>query len=229
MEAVEKIWELLKELNLYSAAFRVFLAVLLGGVIGLERGHHGRAAGLRTHILVCLGAAISVMVAVYCGTELGFANDPMRVGAQVASGIGFLGVGTIMVRNREQVTGLNTAAGLWTTACIGLAVGIGFYTAAFLAFFAVIITISILVHLEKKVKGRVSFCCYAELSDVGCVNGLYREIEGQITGCEIIPAKSGIAGHVGWRLHTESIARHHELLDLLSHHQSVVIALPETF
>ena len=90
----------LAELNVWSTAFRVFLAVLLGGLIGLERGHHGRAAGLRTHILVCLGAAMAALVGLYTVSVLGFSSDPMRVGAQVISGIGFLGVGTIIIRNR---------------------------------------------------------------------------------------------------------------------------------
>lgn len=145
----------LAELNVWSTAFRVFLAVLLGGLIGLERGHHGRAAGLRTHILVCLGAAMAALVGLYTVSVLGFSSDPMRVGAQVISGIGFLGVGTIIIRNRQQVTGLTTAAGLWTTACIGLAVGIDYYVAALVAFLAVMITMAIFVYLERSVKVRL--------------------------------------------------------------------------
>ena len=128
------ISETLKGLNVWSTVFRIFLAVLLGGLIGLERGHHGRAAGLRTHILVCMGSATAALIGVYSVSILELGGDPMRVAAQVVSGIGFLGVGTIMIRNGEHVTGLTTAAGLWATASIGLAVGIGFYIAAFVAF-----------------------------------------------------------------------------------------------
>ena len=98
------IIETLKELNIYSTVFRISLAVILGGIIGLERGHHGRAAGLRTHILVCLGAAMSAIIGVYSVKVLELGGDPMRIAAQVVSGIGFLGVGTIMIRNGEHVT-----------------------------------------------------------------------------------------------------------------------------
>ena len=178
---METVITTLKELNPISVALRVLLSVFLGGFIGLERGHHGRAAGLRTHILVCLGAAMTTMMGVYSVMILGFDSDPLRVGAQVVSGIGFLGAGTIMVRNKDQVTGLTTAAGLWATACIGLAVGIGFYLAAILAFLAVIVSVTTLVHLEKTVKRRSAYCCYIELSDVNKVTPLYNDIKPLIT------------------------------------------------
>ena len=146
---MEKIIQTLTELNSWSACFRIFLSLMLGGLIGLERGHHGRAAGLRTHVLVCLGSAMAAMVGLYTSLSLEFYSDPLRVGAQVISGIGFLGVGTIIIRERKQVTGLTTAAGLWTTASIGLAIGVGFYVAAVASFAAVLITMEILIFLEK--------------------------------------------------------------------------------
>ncbi len=194
----------LAELNVWSTAFRVFLAVLLGGLIGLERGHHGRAAGLRTHILVCLGAAMAALVGLYTVSVLGFSSDPMRVGAQVISGIGFLGVGTIIIRNRQQVTGLTTAAGLWTTACIGLAVGIDYYVAALVAFLAVMITMAIFVYLERSVKSKVTYSCYVELTDVTRVNALYDSVKSLVSQAELIPAKSGIVPHVGMELNADS-------------------------
>ncbi len=107
----DEIMDLLHEVNVWSAGFRVLLALLLGGLIGLERGRHGRAAGLRTHILVCVGAAVAALVGLYSCQVLSLGGDAMRIGAQVISGIGFLGVGTILVRNRDKVTGLTTAAG----------------------------------------------------------------------------------------------------------------------
>ena len=121
---MEQLVKTLEELNTVSVAVRVLLAVIVGGCIGSERGRHGRAAGLRTHILVCLGAAMTTMIGVYAMEHIKSTGDPLRVGAQVISGIGFLGVGTIMIRNRSHVTGLTTAAGLWATACIGLGIGI---------------------------------------------------------------------------------------------------------
>src|SRR5699024_9681446 len=156
--------------NAWSVFFRLLLATLVGGAVGSQRGRQGRAAGLRTHILVCLGATMTAMVGLYTGYILGFSNDPLRVSAQVISGIGFLGAGTILTRNHSQVTGLPTAAGLWTTASIGLVIGIGFYWAVVVSFIIVMITISILTRLERSTKERDIEACYLELSDVRRVN-----------------------------------------------------------
>ena len=117
----------LLELNLLTMILRTLLALLCAGVIGYERDAHGSAAGLRTHILVCIGAMIAMSTGVFAATH--FSGDASRIGAQVVSGIGFLGAGTIMV-NRGHIKGLTTAAGLWASACIGLAIGTGFYEAA---------------------------------------------------------------------------------------------------
>ncbi len=122
----------LYSINDSSIILRLVLAVILGGIIGFERGRSGRPAGLRTHILVCLGAVLAMMTNQYIYEEFGV-SDPTRMAAQVISGIGFLGAGTILVTGRHQVKGLTTAAGLWATACMGLAIGIGFYKAAIAA------------------------------------------------------------------------------------------------
>lgn len=119
----------LYSINDTSIIVRLVLAVVLGGIIGFERGRSGRPAGLRTHILVCLGAVLAMMTNQYIFETYGV-SDPTRMAAQVISGIGFLGAGTILVTGRHQVKGLTTAAGLWATACMGLAIGIGFYKAA---------------------------------------------------------------------------------------------------
>jgi putative Mg2+ transporter-C (MgtC) family protein len=119
----------LNTINDTTILLRLFLAVVLGGAIGFERGRAGRPAGLRTHILVCIGSTLAIMTNQYVFQEYGI-SDPTRLGAQVISGIGFLGAGTIIVTGRHQVKGLTTAAGLWATACMGLAIGIGFYKAA---------------------------------------------------------------------------------------------------
>ena len=220
------IISMLKELNAWSVLLRVLLSTLLGGFIGLERGHHGRAAGLRTHILVCLGASISTMIGLYSVSVLGFNSDPLRVGAQVVSGIGFLGAGTIMVRNKDQVTGLTTAAGLWATACIGLAVGLGFYLAAVLAFVVVIFSITVLVHLEKTVKRKSAYCCYIELSDVNQVTPLYNDIRPLIIKADVIPAKSGISSHVGLEIKAENQHNYEQLLERFEKNSDIVIAIP---
>ncbi len=119
------------EITYISVLLRLLLATIIGGILGWERGRKNRPAGLRTYILVCLGSCIVMMTNQYVTQCLG-SGDPVRMGSQVISGIGFLGAGSIMVTQRNQIRGITTAAGLWAAACIGLAVGIGFYELAFL-------------------------------------------------------------------------------------------------
>ena len=105
--------EWIYDVNLGSVALRLILAVLFGGVVGLERGTNKHQAGLRTHILVCLGATLAMMTNAYIFENLAPNADPARLGAQVISGIGFLGAGLILVTSRNKVKELTTAAGLW--------------------------------------------------------------------------------------------------------------------
>ena len=112
---MEAIMEYLRDLNIASISLRIILSILLGGILGLERGIKNRPAGLRTYILVCLGSALVMMTNQYvCITYQ--TGDPVRLGAQVISGIGFLGAGTIVLTGRNKITGITTAAGLWTAA-----------------------------------------------------------------------------------------------------------------
>ncbi len=126
-------WDYLREVNMLSIVLRLTLAVLFGGIIGLERGMKGHPAGLRTHILVCIGASLAMVTNQYIISSMGIEGDPSRLGAQVISGIGFLGAGTILVTGKQKIKGLTTAAGLWASACMGIAIGIGFYEGAFVA------------------------------------------------------------------------------------------------
>lgn len=117
-------------LDTLSIVVRLVLAVLCGGVIGLERERKRRPAGFRTHILVCLGAAMTTLTSQFIVFELGLFTDLARLGAQVVAGIGFIGAGTIIVTKRRQVKGLTTAAGLWVSAIVGLCCGAGFFEGA---------------------------------------------------------------------------------------------------
>lgn len=130
-----------------SIILRLTLAVVLGGIIGFERGRSGRPAGLRTHILVCIGSVLAIMTNQYI-FETYNASDPTRMAAQVLSGIGFLGAGTILVTGKQRVKGLTTAAGLWATACMGLAIGIGFYKAAIVGCILITFSTVVLHHFE---------------------------------------------------------------------------------
>jgi putative Mg2+ transporter-C (MgtC) family protein len=135
----------LRDVNIPSIALRLILAMLVGGLLGIERGRRNRPAGFRTYMLVCLGASVVMMTNQYVYKAFQ-ASDPARLGAQVISGIGFLGAGSIIVTGRNQIKGLTTAAGLWGSACVGLAIGIGFYEAAVLSFAAIFV---IMVLLRK--------------------------------------------------------------------------------
>ena len=141
----------LRELTLLSVGIRIAAAILLSGVIGLERGLKNRAAGFRTYMLVCIGACIVMMTNQYVYQMTG-SGDPVRMGAQVVSGIGFLGAGTIIVTSHSQIKGLTTAAGLWASACLGLAIGIGFYSAALLGGFAVFLSLTVLHVWEDRMR-----------------------------------------------------------------------------
>ena len=114
----------IREVTYGAIAVRIAVAVVLGGIIGLERGLKNRPAGLRTYMLVCVGACLIMVTNQYIYQVFG-TGDPVRMGAQVVSGIGFLGAGTIVVTKRNQIKGLTTAAGLWAAAAVGLSVGIG--------------------------------------------------------------------------------------------------------
>ena len=152
--------DFLRELNMCSVMLRLTLAMFFGGLIGLERGRKRRPAGFRTYMLVCLGAALTMLLSQYeyhmintawsaLAEESGVRTDVARFGAQVINGIGFLGAGTIIVTGRQEVKGLTTAAGLWASACMGLAIGAGFYECVVLAFLLIFLSIRFLPYLEN--------------------------------------------------------------------------------
>ncbi|GFI02521.1 protein SapB [Lachnospiraceae bacterium] len=135
--------EILRELTLPSILLRTFLAMVLSGILGYEREKRHRPAGFRTYLVVCLGSTLAMMVGIYL-TTIFDSIDAGRIPAQVISGIGFLGAGTILVTRQNQVKGLTTAAGLWAVACMGLALGAGFYTGALVVFAAIGIALKML-------------------------------------------------------------------------------------
>lgn len=190
----------IRELNLVTLTARVILAIIMGGVIGLERGKQGRAAGMRTHILVALGAALTVMIGFFVRAELSLDTDPMRISAQVISGIGFLGVGTIMLKGRFQITGLTTAAGLWATAAIGLALGAGYYEGAIITFIATVLTVTIMHRLEYKLGAHQRrYGLYVEINSDKNIRQIvdFLEEKYNISGIQVTSPRSGTAGNVG--------------------------------
>ena len=196
---MEQLVQILRDLTPVSAVVRILLAVFLGGLIGLNRGRQGRAAGLRTHALVCLGSALAIMVGIYSVEILGLSGDPTRIGAQVVSGIGFLGVGTILTRSEHRITGLTTAAGLWATASVGLAIGIGFYLGAVLGGGMVILTMTWINRIVKtKDRSGPKQRLYLESPDEQRFTQVLDDLSARnVEEIEVKPARTGLAGHVG--------------------------------
>ena len=145
-------------MTFWDVVARLVIATVCGGLIGIERGKKNRAAGFRTYILVCVGAALTMILGEYLinmedvwrFVMPGLAKtDASRFGAQVINGIGFLGAGTIIVTGNQQVKGMTTAAGLWASACMGLAIGAGFYLGALLGCLLIIITMVFFTRIES--------------------------------------------------------------------------------
>ena len=135
------------DVNLIGAITKLVLSLMLGAIIGIERRRKGQIAGLRTFALISMGATLAMLISIYIPQEyLGLKNgDPGRIAAQVVSGVGFLGAGAI-IQMKGSVRGLTTAAGIWMTACIGLAVGAGMYM---ISIIATLLIIFILVNIER--------------------------------------------------------------------------------
>ena len=154
----------LREVTFLSVAVRIAAALIVGGILGLERERKNRAAGLRTYMLVCVGACLIMLTNQYIYQTTG-SGDPMRLGAQVVSGIGFLGAGTIIVTKRNQIKGLTTAAGLWSSAAVGLALGVGFYEAALAAGAAIYFVMTVLRYWDIRMHKRSRYMdLYMEVS-----------------------------------------------------------------
>ena len=143
----------LREVTILAVILRIACAAIFGGLLGLEREIKNRAAGLRTYMLVCVGACLIMLTNQYIFQTFK-ASDPVRMGAQVVSGIGFLGAGTIIVTRHRQIKGLTTAAGLWSVAGVGLALGVGFYEAAIAGALAVFVVITLLQKLDAIMHNR---------------------------------------------------------------------------
>lgn len=182
--------DFLRGMGLSGVVFRVALALLCGGVIGIERAEKRRPAGFRTHILICLGAAIAAMTSVHLFVTMHYYLDVARMGAGVVSGIGFIGAGTIMVTRRRRVKGLTTAAGLWASACMGLAIGAGFYECMFLAFGLILLCICLLPYIDAVIVSRARnmniYVEFTSLDDVGSIIGKIKEQGARIYEVDII-------------------------------------------
>lgn len=183
------ILEYLQEFNIVSVFLRLLLAMICGGIIGYDRGKKRRPAGLRTYMLVCMGAALTIVIGQYqnemfrtvwanVSNEFGLHTDVSRYGAQVINGIGFLGAGTILVTSNQQVKGMTTAAGLWASACMGIAVGAGYFEVAILGCLFIWIVVREFSKLEKLITDRTRYLnVYVEIDNVDDIGVVIEEIK----------------------------------------------------
>ena len=147
----------LREINFLTVILRLVFAFVLGLLIGLERSYKNRPAGFRTHILIIVGAATASLTGHYVYLVMNLPTDMSRLGAQVITGLGFIGAGTIIVTGQRTVKGLTTAAGLWATGLIGLSIGAGFYEGAILGTAAILFAEIVLGKI--KIKRAKPFRC----------------------------------------------------------------------
>ena len=228
MEQIFLFFSYIREFNYASVFFRIILAVIAGGLIGRERGRRGRAAGFRTHILICLGGAMTSLSSLYVATVSGFSGDIFRIPAQVISGIGFLGAGIILVKNNSTIAGLTTAAGMWVTATIGLAAGYGFYFGTVLATIICIVNGGFLSKIERNRKQATHF--YVEVCDIAKIQDVVDQIETVLEkdiSLETIPAKSGIVGSVGFEVTTSYKRRYEDIRKALETADGISFMVPE--
>ena len=170
-----QFFDFAREMDLLAVTVRLVLAVICGGLIGLEREIKRRPAGFRTHILICMGAAITILTNLYLYQVMHLYTDISRMGAQVIAGIGFVGAGAIIVTKRQRVKGLTTAAGLWTSSIIGLACGAGYVECAIFATLMVLFAEMVLVKFEYRFARKISDAnVYIEYGHAGTIQQLVR-------------------------------------------------------
>ncbi len=195
MEWILELEETMEGINVFSVGLRIVLSVICGGVLGLERGKANQSAGMRTYILVCLGAAVVMLTGQYMYDRFS-TGDPARLGAQVISGIGFLGAGSIIIEGKTKVRGLTTAAGLWTSACIGLAIGIGFYEGGILGTAVVYLVISKFKTISDHfTHNDLIFRVYVEFDEMSTLKPLYTTVES--FGLQVLDTMLNNPGNTG--------------------------------
>lgn len=207
-----------RELTYLAILLRLCCAVLFGGLIGLERGMKKRPAGLRTYMLVCVGSCLIMLTNQYL-FQVTSTGDPMRLGAQVVSGMGFLGAGTIIVTKHNQIKGLTTAAGLWACAGVGLALGVGFYEAALVSGVVVFTVLTLLQRWDNSLQRKAKMIdLYIEFSEELSIGDLIRSLRSLEVGVSNVQLESAGSQTPGARallatLKTKKRGDHHLLLE----------------
>lgn len=216
--------EVLTEFTFFSVVFRMFLSVVCSGILGMERENKNRPAGFRTYMLVCLGACITMLLGQY---EVAYGRnssslDVTRFGAQVINGIGFLGAGTIIITSQQAVKGLTTAAGLWASACMGLAIGAGNYRCALLGFVLIIGCFALFPEIDRYfLNNSANMNIYLEFDELGHIHQILtdiKQLDVQIWEVDIIDEKESAARRPAavFFLHLRKRQNHEQIVAFLS-------------
>ncbi len=212
MTSLIPFFDPIRGISMTGLVVKMLLAVVFGGLIGLERGHKHRAAGSRTYMIVCLGAALTMILSQYeswlvtdvwreISDMLGRKVDVSRYAEKVISGIGFLGAGTIILTGRQEIKGLTTAAGLFTSTCMGLAIGSGYYECAILAFFLILFTTVVLEKVSawviSKARNMYLYIEFEKIEDLGEIINTIKSMDIQIFDVDIQREKQSNGVTVG--------------------------------
>lgn len=192
------------EINLILISIvRLTLATILGGIIGWERAHTNRPAGIRTHEVVCIGSTLCMILSEFISYKYGEIIDPTRIGAQVISGIGFLGAGTI-IKEGFSVKGLTTAASLWCVSCIGLALGAGFYSGAIIATLFIYCTLLIMKKVVITYSSTKVFCLLVDHVDEAYyqASDLFKRFKCNVYSTEIAVSEDGTTKEIRFTVAT---------------------------
>ena len=215
---------------LISSLMRLSAAALCGSIIGVERHIKGHSAGIRTHTVICIGSALTMMISQYLlflsatvDSLVGsISSDVSRLGAQVISGVSFLGAGTIILTGSAQIKGLTTSAGLWAAACMGLAVGAGFYIGALIVCIYIILSISLLAKLESRLisnSGKINLLiALSSLSDLSRLTLSLKDIGVEIQNIDInkTTGDSSVSTEISLCINLMDKIKHYELVESLS-------------
>jgi len=212
------IFDQLRDVTFTTVLLRLVLAMICGGIVGVEREYKRRSAGFRTHILICLGAAVTTLTSLYLFLNMHYYLDIARLGAGVVAGIGFIGAGTIIVTRRQRVKGLTTAAGLWTVAIVGLCLGAGFYEGGIFTTLLILLAELVFSKLEyRMLENAPEINLYMEYSDRACLERilqLYRNWGLNVLNMEI--TRSTVSEHHNaCAIFTLRMNRRHSVEELL--------------
>ena len=206
------VFDGLRNITLASVAFRLILSTLCGGIVGMERAVKRRSAGCRTHILICLGAAMTTLTSEFWLVYMRYYLDAARLGAEVVAGMGFIGAGTIIVTRRQRVKGLTTAAGLWTIAIVGLAIGAGFYEGGLLTAGLILLAELLFSKIEYHIMATAPeinlFVEYKDRSALDRVLKLYRDKLIKVSNMEITRQPDSRKNNAACALFTLRLNRH---------------------